>query len=41
MLAVDDGICEVKAYEGPAPIGMGIQAAIKGKFPDIRVVELL
>lgn len=40
VLAVDDGICEVK-YEGPAPIGMGIQAAIKDKFPDIRVVELL
>lgn len=40
VVAVDDGICEVK-YEGPAPIGMGIQAAIKDKFPDIRVVELL
>ncbi len=40
VLAVDDGTCEVK-YEGPAPIGMGIQAAIKDKFPDIRVVKLL
>ncbi|KAL3160178.1 hypothetical protein ABBQ32_010944 [Trebouxia sp. C0010 RCD-2024] len=40
VLAVDDGICELK-YVGPAPIGMGIQAAIKDKFPDIRVVELL
>ena len=27
-------------HEGPAPIGMGIQAAIKDKFPD-KVVELL
>ena len=40
VLGVDDGICEVK-YEGPVPIGMGIQAAIKDKFLDIRVVELL
>ena len=40
VLAVNDGICEVR-YEGPAPIGMGVQAAIKDKFPDIRVVELL
>ncbi len=40
VLAVDDGTCEVK-YEGPLPIGMGLQAAIKDKFPDIRVVELL
>ena len=40
VMLVEDGICEVK-YEGPAPIGMGIQAAIKDKFPDIRVVELL
>jgi len=28
-------------YKGPAPVGMGIQAAIKDKFPDIKVVELL
>ena len=40
VLAVGDGICKVK-YKGSAPIGMGIQAAIKDKFPDIRVVELL
>ncbi len=40
VLAVGGGICEVK-YEGSAPISMSIQAAIKDKFPDIRVVELL
>ncbi|XP_024368329.1 uncharacterized protein [Physcomitrium patens] len=33
------GECQVK-YHGPAPIGMGIQAAIKDKFPDIQVVIL-
>ena len=37
VLAVDDGICQVKD-RGPAPIGMGGQAAIMNKFPDIRVV---
>lgn len=40
VLAVSRGVCEVK-YEGPAPIGMGIQAAIKDKFPDIKDVKLL
>eukprot|EP00270_Netrium_digitus_P014289 TRINITY_DN4836_c0_g1_i2.p1 TRINITY_DN4836_c0_g1~~TRINITY_DN4836_c0_g1_i2.p1 ORF type:complete len:547 (+),score=147.99 TRINITY_DN4836_c0_g1_i2:51-1643(+) len=34
------GECRVR-YAGPAPIGMGIQAAIKDKFPDIRKVVLL
>lgn len=33
------GICQVK-YQGPPPIGMGIQAAIKDKFPDIKQVIL-
>lgn len=33
------GECQVK-YQGPAPIGMGIQAAIKDKFPDIKQVVL-
>lgn len=33
------GECQVK-YQGPAPIGMGIQAAIKDKFPDIKEVIL-
>jgi len=40
VLAVIDGIWEVK-YEGPAPIGMSIQAAIRDKVQDIKVVELL
>lgn len=40
VIAVTKGICEVK-YEGPAPIGMGIQAAIKDKFPDIKDVKIL
>eukprot|EP00898_Chlorokybus_atmophyticus_P007762 jgi/Chlat1/7988/Chrsp7S07745 len=34
------GTCEVR-YSGPPPIGMGVQAAIKDKFPDIRQVTLL
>ena len=37
VLKVEDGVCTV-SYQGPAPIGMGIQAAIKDKFPDIRTV---
>lgn len=31
----------VVKYKGPAPIGMGIQAAIKDKFPDIKTVTLI
>eukprot|EP00246_Nothoceros_aenigmaticus_P018608 TRINITY_DN9812_c0_g1_i1.p1 TRINITY_DN9812_c0_g1~~TRINITY_DN9812_c0_g1_i1.p1 ORF type:complete len:486 (-),score=93.02 TRINITY_DN9812_c0_g1_i1:238-1695(-) len=34
------GQCRVK-YRGPAPIGAGIRAAIKDKFPDIKDVILL
>ena len=37
MLTVEDGVCTV-SYEGPAPIGMGIRAAIKDKFPDVLTV---
>ena len=33
------GVCTV-SFNGPAPIGMGVQAAIKDKFPDIKSVEL-
>lgn len=42
VLAVDTrkGTAEVR-YKGPAPIGMGIQAAIKDKFPDIKKVNLV
>ncbi|KAJ7523359.1 hypothetical protein O6H91_18G048500 [Diphasiastrum complanatum] len=41
-VSVDIGIgqCEVK-FNGPAPLGTGIQAAIKEKFPDIQNVVLL
>ena len=28
-------------FTGPAPIGKGVQAAVKDKFPDIRTVELV
>ena len=34
------GVCELK-YKGPPPVGMGLQAAIKDKYPDIRNVKLL
>eukprot|EP00271_Cylindrocystis_brebissonii_P001250 TRINITY_DN11575_c0_g2_i1.p1 TRINITY_DN11575_c0_g2~~TRINITY_DN11575_c0_g2_i1.p1 ORF type:complete len:611 (+),score=115.97 TRINITY_DN11575_c0_g2_i1:47-1834(+) len=37
---VKKSLCQVK-FDGPAPIGMGIQAAVKDKFPSLRVVELL
>eukprot|EP00210_Caulerpa_lentillifera_P004565 g4355.t1 len=40
VLKVEDGVCELK-YTGPAPIGMGIQAAIRDKFPDIHDVKLI
>ncbi|GMH45517.1 hypothetical protein BSKO_13474 [Bryopsis sp. KO-2023] len=37
---VQDGVCEI-IFKGPKPIGMGITAAIKDKFPDIKEVVLL
>ncbi len=37
---VKQGVCTVK-FDGPPPIGMGVQAAIKDKFPDIKSVELM
>ena len=40
VLEVGQGVCKVR-FEGPPPIGMGVQAAIKDKFPDIRNVELV
>ncbi len=40
VLSVEQGVCTVK-FDGPQPIGMGVQAAIKDKFPDIKTVELV
>ncbi|CAL8472276.1 g11818 [Coccomyxa elongata] len=40
VLLVEGGVCKVQ-FGGPAPIGMGVQAAIKDKFPDIKTVELV
>lgn len=40
VMSVGGGDCKVK-FKGPPPIGMGIQAAIKDKFPDITSVVLL
>ena len=37
---VKHGVCEV-TYTGPAALEMGISAAIKDKFPDIREVKYL
>ncbi|GJP31752.1 hypothetical protein CLOM_g14821 [Closterium sp. NIES-68] len=34
------GFCEVR-FEGPPPMAMGIQAALKDKFPEIRIVKLV
>ncbi|CAI5463771.1 unnamed protein product [Closterium sp. Yama58-4] len=34
------GFCEVR-FEGPPPMAMGIQAALKDKFPEIRLVKLV
>ena len=40
VLVVEGGKCTVR-YTGPAPIGMGVRAAIKDKFPDITEVQLV
>ncbi|EIE23413.1 NifU-domain-containing protein [Coccomyxa subellipsoidea C-169] len=40
VLSVSGGVCKVQ-FGGPPPIGMGVQAAIKDKFPDIKTVELV
>lgn len=39
VLEVGGGVAKLK-FGGPAPIGMGVQAAIKDRFPDIKTVEL-
>lgn len=39
VLSMENGTCLID-YNGPPPIGMGIQAAIKDKFPDVRAVLL-
>ena len=39
VLGVEGGVCRVK-FDGPAPIGMGVQAAIRDRFSDIRTVQL-
>lgn len=39
VVKVLDGVCDL-AYSGPAPIGEGIKAAIRDKFPDIKEVNL-
>jgi len=38
-LSVKDGVCDVM-YTGPAPLSVGITAAIKDKFPDIKEVVM-
>ena len=40
VLSVEAGKCIVH-FEGPPPIGEGIKAAIKDKFPDLQAVELV
>eukprot|EP00249_Psilotum_nudum_P021913 c28297_g1_i2 orf=667-2055(+) len=40
VLSVGGGECQVK-FKGPPPIGVGIQAAIKDKFPEISSVVLV
>ncbi|KAK9905518.1 hypothetical protein WJX75_001443 [Coccomyxa subellipsoidea] len=40
VLSVSGGVCKVQ-FGGPPPIGMGVQAAIKDKFTDIKTVELI
>ncbi|KAH7437983.1 hypothetical protein KP509_05G099600 [Ceratopteris richardii] len=40
VLSIENGECKVK-FRGPPAIGMGIQAAVKDKFPDIVSVILV
>ncbi|KAI5061793.1 hypothetical protein GOP47_0022332 [Adiantum capillus-veneris] len=40
VVSVENGECKVK-FKGPPPIGMGIQAAVKDKFPEITSVILV
>ena len=40
VLSLEGGKCTVR-YTGPAPIGMGVKAAVKDKFPDIKEVILV
>lgn len=40
VVSVENGECKVK-FKGPPPIGMGIQAAVKDKFPDVTSVVLI
>lgn len=40
VISIEGEICHVK-YNGPDQIGVGIQAAIKDKFPEIKNVVLL
>lgn len=37
VLSVEGGVCRLR-YQGPAPIGNGVKAAVKDKFPDITEV---
>jgi len=39
VIRVSNGVCELK-YTGPAPIAVGIKAAVKDKFPDITEIIL-
>lgn len=40
VVSVKNGVCDVN-YTGPAPLEIGISAAIKDKFPDIREVKFM
>ena len=40
VVELKDGMCSLD-FEGPGPIGRGIQAAIKDKFPDVTEVIIL
>lgn len=40
VVGIEGDECRVR-FDGPPPIGMGVKAAIKDKFPDIRTVTLV
>lgn len=40
VMDVADGVCKLK-YDGPPPLGNGLKAAIRDKYPDLKEIEFV
>lgn len=40
VVSVADGVCTLR-YVGPPPLGNGLKAAVKDKFPELKEVVLV